>query len=99
MAKLVVMSNPVDGKEEEYNRWYDDVHVPELLTVPGIEAAQRFKLKTGAETWNYLCIYEIGTSDPEAVLADMRGRMAAGEFERSDSIDMSTGYMGLFEPR
>lgn len=29
--------------EEEWNRWYDEKHVPELLTVPGFVSAQRFR--------------------------------------------------------
>lgn len=28
----------------EFNSWYDDVHLADLLTVPGIVGARRFKL-------------------------------------------------------
>ena len=27
----VVFSNPAEGKEDEFNEWYDTVHIPELL--------------------------------------------------------------------
>ncbi len=41
---LVVMSNPAPGKEQEYNDWYTNVHLGDVLKVPGIVSAQRFKL-------------------------------------------------------
>lgn len=99
MAKLVVMSNPVDGKEEAYNAWYDNVHIPELLTIPGIKSAKRFKQKSGADTWSYLCIYEVEGDDPEAVLAEMRRRVGGGETTPTDAINMATGYVSLFVDR
>jgi hypothetical protein len=32
---LVVMSNPVPGREQEYNTWYDTQHLPDVLQNPG----------------------------------------------------------------
>src|SRR5258708_6202832 len=37
---FLVFTNPVDGMEE-YNRWYDEKHVSDLLKVPGIVRAYR----------------------------------------------------------
>jgi hypothetical protein len=39
-----VLTNAEDGADAGFNRWYDDVHLPDLLRVPGIVAAQRYKL-------------------------------------------------------
>jgi hypothetical protein len=39
-----VFTNPVPGKEDEYNRWYNDVHLGDVVKVPGIVGAQRFAL-------------------------------------------------------
>ena len=44
----VVFSNPVAGKEDEFNEWYDKVHIPELLTVPGMLSATRYALHEAA---------------------------------------------------
>jgi len=41
---LVVMTNPTDGKEDEYNDWYSDVHLDEVVEIPEFVSAQRFKL-------------------------------------------------------
>ena len=39
---FLVFTNPVKGKEREFNEWYDTVHVPEVLGIPGVLSAQRF---------------------------------------------------------
>lgn len=47
--------------EERWNAWYDEVHVPELLTVPGIRSATRYVERADAR--RYLAVYEI--DDPQ----------------------------------
>jgi hypothetical protein len=42
--RTLVFSNPADGRDADYNAWYDDHHVPEVLDhVPGYVAAQRYR--------------------------------------------------------
>ena len=38
---LIVFSRPTPGREDEFNKWYSDQHVGDLLKVPGIVAGQR----------------------------------------------------------
>jgi len=45
----VVFSNPVADREDEFNEWYDNVHIPELLTVPGMLSATRYALHRGGD--------------------------------------------------
>jgi hypothetical protein len=66
----VVRTRPVDGQEDEYHRWYDEVHVPEVLEVPGFLSARRF----GSADGDFLAIYELEADDLDAVLADFRSR-------------------------
>ena len=40
----IVFSNPAEGKDDEFNDWYDNVHIPDLLAIPGMLSAQRYKL-------------------------------------------------------
>jgi hypothetical protein len=42
--KLVVMSDALDNRDDEFNNWYDNIHLKDVLAVDGIVAAQRFKL-------------------------------------------------------
>jgi len=42
---FVVMTSPVSPeRDEEFNQWYDDVHLKDVLMVPGIVSARRLKL-------------------------------------------------------
>ena len=44
---LVVMMEVAPEHEEEFNRWYNDEHLPERLEIPGYVSARRFKLEEG----------------------------------------------------
>jgi hypothetical protein len=69
MARHVFLglTSPVEGQEDEYNKWYNEIHIPEILRVPGIISARRFKTKVvlapGAPSWKYICIFEVETDD------------------------------------
>lgn len=39
-----VHSNPVPGREDEYNDWYTNQHLSDVLASPGFVAAQRFEV-------------------------------------------------------
>ena len=48
------------SREDEWNEWYDEVHIPDVLELDGFVAATRWKLVTrppyGA---NYLALYDV----------------------------------------
>lgn len=82
---LAVISDPAPGQEDEYNRWYDAVHIPEALQIPGFRAARRFKMAIVADDpdhtlgASYLTLYDLDVDAATAVhnLAEARatGRM------------------------
>ena len=55
-------SNAMPEKEEEYNRWYNHVHLPDLLECPGWLSAFRYRAIRGEP--KYLALYDI--SGPSA---------------------------------
>lgn len=65
-----VFTNALDGKDEEFNRWYDEIHVPEVLKFTKATAAQRFRISDGQpgepQTHRYLAIYEFEVDSKEA---------------------------------
>jgi hypothetical protein len=71
--RLVVLSNPMPGKRDEYEEWYEG-HLEQVLTVPGIDAAQRFRLSDDQfpaglippSDHQFLTIYEV-SGDPAIV--------------------------------
>jgi len=34
--KMVTLTNPVEGREEAYNDWYQNVHLPEVVAYKGV---------------------------------------------------------------
>src|ERR1700757_662295 len=42
---LLVLSDPVSAEADDaYNEWYDNVHLPEILALPGFTSARRFRV-------------------------------------------------------
>jgi hypothetical protein len=62
-ALLVVLTNPVEGRENEYNDWYSHQHIDDVLAAAGFTAAQRFRFAPSKLSRNpaagYLAIYEV----------------------------------------
>ncbi|MDT3441418.1 MULTISPECIES: DUF4286 family protein [unclassified Pseudofrankia] len=96
MAKgiMLVQASPASPEvEDEFNRWYDEDHLPDLLTIPGFVAARRFRLREGGHvraaegTPRYLAIYEIEADDLDAALRAMRTRPDRGKV--SDALGMN----------
>jgi hypothetical protein len=61
--RLIVLTSPVDGRDEEYNDWYTGRHLDDVLAVKGFRAAQRFEFRpgrlSGDAPFRYLAIYEV----------------------------------------
>jgi hypothetical protein len=97
---MAVYSNPVSPeREQEYNTWYDQVHLKELLEIPGVVGATRYTLGSGANAaaseHRYLAIYELdGPAD--AVFADFVAR--AGDLTMSPAIDSAGARILFWEP-
>lgn len=70
----VVLSNAVPGRENEYNEWYDNVHLPDAVAVPGVVSAERFRVTSrfGDYPYDYLAIYDLG-DQPEEAIQGLRG--------------------------
>ena len=96
--KLIVLSNPTEGNEEEYNRWYDEQHVPDVCNVPGFVSAERFELH-GDGTHNYLAIYNIETDDVDAAMADLGSRAGTDKMPMTPAIDVDNVSMSIFKAR
>lgn len=84
---LYVESRPVSpDRTDEYNRWYNDVHVPEVLALPDFVAAQRFAPVD--DEGRFVAIYEIESDDPHSALASLGRAAADGTVQMSDVIQM-----------
>jgi hypothetical protein len=102
--KLLVFTNAVKGRDEEFNDWYTNQHVPDALSVPGYAAAQRFRLadvQMGAapdSKWRYLAIYEVETDDLKATSAESMARAGTERMPLSDAADSASSAIFAFTP-
>ncbi len=62
---MVYVDVPV-ALEDEFNRWYNDEHIPERLAIPGVLNAARYEAVRGGP--KYLACYEL--DEPEAYFSD-----------------------------
>ena len=60
---LLVMTDIPADVEKEFNRWYNEEHMGDLLKFPGVLSARRYKILDGKPT--YLAMYEL--EDPSVV--------------------------------
>ena len=58
---LMVYSDVGAEHEEEYNRWYNEEHIPERLSIPGVLNAARYEAVLGGP--RYLACYELESAD------------------------------------
>lgn len=54
---LMVYADVAEEVEEEFNRWYDQEHIPERLAIPGVLNAARYVAVSGGP--KYLACYEL----------------------------------------
>jgi hypothetical protein len=88
---LLVLTNPTEGREDEFNEWYTNDHLRDVLKIPGIVAAQRFALSgvqrmTPPLPWSYFAIYEIETDNLEETVATLSNRSGTALMPISDSM-------------
>ena len=63
---LMVYSDVAPEHDDEYNRWYNEEHIPERLSIPGVLGAARYQAVQGGP--KYLACYEL--DQPETYQSD-----------------------------
>ena len=96
---LLALTNPVAGREDEFNDWYDAYHVPECLKVRGFKSCQRFKLTASQHDQPrqaYLALYELEGDDPKALLQGLEATRS--ERTQSPAFDRESVSLWVFSP-
>lgn len=89
---FVVMTNAVEGREAEYNDWYSNVHVHDVVKVPGIVSARRFCLSDiqrralPPDQARYLSLYDIRTDDLAHTMGVLGARAGTPEMPTSSAL-------------
>ena len=84
----IVETNCADAsREEEFNNWYDNIHIPDVLETPGFLAATRHVIDEPQEgQGKYLTVYEIETEDMDKTM-EVRLEKRLLEKDRGRYID------------
>ena len=65
---LVTSSDVLANAEDDFNLWYKERHLPELVACPGFQAASRYEATNGEP--KFLAIYDMDSAEavttPEA---------------------------------
>ncbi len=97
---MFVMTNCEPGTDAEFNDWYDRIHLPDVLKVPGVVAAQRYKLtdeqrRTTRPDYGYMAAYEVETDDLQKTFKIMNDGLK--DVYKSPSMNKST-WAYFFKP-
>ena len=84
---LQVTSRALAGREEDYDRWYADVHMGEVLALPGFVSGTRYRQlgMDGQPTGVFVVQYAVETDDPAALLQSLFA--ASATMRLTDAID------------
>jgi hypothetical protein len=104
---MLVFANPIPGKEAEFNDWYTNTHMGDLVQLPGWMGAQRFRIITSVMprlsvagySHGYLIIWDLEDNDANAALARMTAAIAGGKSRLGAAFNYSpgAGANGTFE--
>ncbi|MBD0860481.1 hypothetical protein IA539_04565 [Gordonia sp. zg691] len=105
LLAYVQPTSPAD--EPEFNRWYDEVHIPQLIErVPGVRGARRYHVADAqfagapAPANSYLTVYEIDSENIADTVAEINTAMSDGSLELTTTLDgeVSPPVMHVFQP-
>jgi hypothetical protein len=93
-STLFVFASPVEGKEDEFNDWYDNTHLREIIALPGVVSGRRLKGSPNGPKapQAYVTVFEL-TDDPASVLEAMGAGIQDGSLHMSDAVDPASVSM------
>ncbi|HEY4333393.1 MAG TPA: hypothetical protein VGM78_12510 [Ilumatobacteraceae bacterium] len=95
----IAYSNPKPGREDEYNEWYDNDHLPDVVGIPGYVAGQRYELAPyqrphlPAPRHRYMALYEI-EGNLDELFAAREEEMKSGRVNETRSDSVNPDYLG-----
>jgi hypothetical protein len=75
-------------READYHKWYNDVHLAEIVSVDGIVSARRFAPTDGKGP--FIAIYELDCDDLDAVVQRLGELGASGKMSSLELLNMDT---------
>jgi hypothetical protein len=101
----IVFGNPTTPDQDgEFNDWYNNIHIPDVLAIPGVLSAQRYKRslldrEVGRPVdYGYVTVYEF-EGDPNEVMAKIGAGVASGTIRMDGApFDRTKVNMAFWTP-
>lgn len=82
---LLVESRPASPQlVDDYHKWHDDVHIPEMLTIDGFCSARRWRAEGGE---SFITLYEID-ADVDTAKASLRAAFQSGRMTKPVAVQV-----------
>jgi hypothetical protein len=104
---MLVFANPIPGREVEFNDWYSNTHMGDLVQLDGWTGAQRFRMVTSVSprptpagyTHGYLIIWDLEDTEASAPLGRMTAAISGGKSRLGAAFNYTpgAGANGTFE--
>ncbi len=95
---VLILTEPTEGNEAQFNDYYENLHLEEVLQTTQLNSAQRFKLADQAGEpcpLPYLAVYETEAESAADVLKDLNDTRSLRE--QSSALNKRTGRVWVFE--
>ena len=93
--RYIMFTNAIEGREEEFNNWYNDVHIPDIERTGAFSRGERYEVVPSSYTpdsaHRYAAIYDIEGEDAEAALKKLKDAFEDGQMLMSDAFDAQGG--------
>ncbi len=97
-TKMLVYIRPLAGKEDEFNDWYNNTHLQEVVATEGFISAQRYELTAAQQMpdqdYKYLAVYEL--EDENVAITIEHLLAASGTMDMGDSVDLGSAKVSIF---
>lgn len=102
--QYLVLTTADPDRVDEFHHWYDTEHLRDVVAVPGVASARRYKVMQRSPAglpevpWDSFAIYEIDSDEPNEVLSRITETWYAGGMVTTETLRMEPLLTMLAEP-
>jgi len=86
------------AREDEFNDWYNNIHIPDVMETQGFISATRYEIiQSTDEKGKYLAIYEMETDDFDQLMSSHQENMNRKEARGRISELISVTSRGIYK--
>jgi len=92
-----VLAEPTPGNEAEFNDYYENLHLDEVLATTGWDTAQRFVLTDEAGEkcpHKHLAFYQVEADSPDDIIKKLNDTRP--QRQQSDALNRKTAALWVF---